>query len=95
MKITEIRIQLIRHSKTKLRAFAEITLDGQLVIKDFQIFQSDRGPWVGMPSRKMPDGNWRELVFPISTELQETISGTILRAYQDEISRPENHLHQV
>lgn len=90
MKITDIRIQLIKQPKNKLLAFAEITLNDALVIKDFQIFTSERGEFVGMPSRKMPDGSWRETVFAINTELAETISTAILRAYSDEVNRPEN-----
>lgn len=90
MKITDIRIQPIKQPKNKLLAFAEITLDNQLVIKDFQIFSSEHGLFVGMPSKKMPDGTWREIIFAISTELAQTISTAILRAYEDEASRPEN-----
>jgi len=90
MQITDIRIQLIKAPRSKLLAFAEITLDDALVIKDFQIFTSPRGCFVGMPSRKMPDGTWRETIFAINTELSEQIKQTVLRAYEDEVSRPEN-----
>lgn len=90
MQITDVRIQRIKAPRSKLLAFAEITLDDALVIKDFQIFTSPRGCFVGMPSRKMPDGTWRETIFAINTELAEQIKQTILRAYEDEVSRPEN-----
>jgi len=90
MQITDVRIQLIKTPRSKLLAFAEITLDDALVIKDFQIFTSQRGCFVGMPSRKMPDGTWRETIFAINTELAEQIRQTILRAYEDEAVRPEN-----
>ncbi len=90
MKITDVRIQLIRQPKNKLVAFAGITIDEALVIKDFQIFASSRGYFVGMPSRKMPDGTWREMIFSLSTEFSEYLTGTILRAFEDEISSPEN-----
>ncbi|GAB4277382.1 MAG: septation regulator SpoVG [Candidatus Rifleibacteriota bacterium] len=90
MNITDIRIQRIRNPKGKLLGFAEIILDGKLVIKDFQIFTSNRGLFVGMPSRKMPDGSWREMVFSIDTELSETLKNSILRAFEDEANRPEN-----
>lgn len=89
MKITDIRIQLIKQPKSKLLAFAEITLDDQLVVKDFQIFSSDRGLFVGMPSKKLSDGTWKELIFPIETELAERIKTSVLRAYEDEVQRPE------
>lgn len=90
MKITDIRIQILKNPKSKLLAFAEITIDEALVIRDFQIISSKNGHFVGMPSRKMPDGSWRDTVFAISTELSETISKMILRAFSDEMNRPEN-----
>lgn len=90
MQITDVRIQLIKSPRSKLLAFAELTFDDSLVIKDFQIFMSQRGAFVGMPSRKMPDGTWRETVFAIDTDLSERIQQTILRAYEDEVNRPEN-----
>lgn len=91
MKITDIRIQLIKNPRSKLLAFAEITIDESLVIKDFQIFASNRGIFVGMPSKKMSDGSWHETVFPIDTDLAKNISDSILRAFHDEINRPENN----
>jgi stage V sporulation protein G len=74
MQITEVRIQIIKAPRNKLMAFASLTLDDALVIKDFQIFSAPNGCFVGMPSRKMPDGTWRETVFAISTELSEQIT---------------------
>ncbi|OGK09629.1 MAG: hypothetical protein A2W80_07290 [Candidatus Riflebacteria bacterium GWC2_50_8] len=90
MQITDVRIQIIKSPRNKLMAFASLTIDDALVIKDFQIFSATSGCFVGMPSRKMPDGTWRETVFAISTELSEQIKQTILRAYEDEINKPEN-----
>jgi stage V sporulation protein G len=92
MQITDIRIHCIKEPKSKLLAFAEITLNNCLVIKDFQIFSSKRGTFIGMPSRKMPDGTWREMVFAIDTDLAEKFKTQILRAYEDEINRPEHQL---
>lgn len=92
MQITDIRIQLIKAPKNKLVAFAGITLDDTLVIKDFQIFSSVKGYFVGMPSRKLPDGTWREQVFSLSTEFTEYLSDSILRAFEDELNSPDNRL---
>lgn len=92
MKITDVRIQLIKEPKNKLVAFAGITIEETLVIKDFQIFSSVRGYFVGMPSRKMPDGTWREQVFSLSTEFTEYLSNTILRAFEDEIHSPDKQV---
>jgi stage V sporulation protein G len=91
MKITDIKIQIIKQPKNKLRGFASVTFDESLIIKDFQIFQGKNGYFLGMPSRKMPNGEYREIVFSISTSLSEALSETVLRAFDDEINRPDNN----
>lgn len=92
MQITEVRMQVLKNPKGKLRAFATLIFDNSLVIQDFKVFAAEHHNFVGMPGSKMPDKTWKDLVFAIDTTLQETIKNTILRAYEDEIQRPE-HQH--
>lgn len=88
MKITDIRLQILKSPQSKLKAFATIVLDDVLAIKDLRIFESVKGDFVAMPSFKTPKGEWREVVAPISTELREQISSYVLRAYHDELLKP-------
>jgi len=60
--ITEVRIKLVDTSgrnagsaDEKLLAFCSITLDNTFVIRDLKIINSQRGPFVAMPSRKLAD----------------------------------------
>lgn len=55
MKITEIRIKLVPGKRDKLRAFASITIDGALVIRDIKIIEGGERLFVAMPSRKLCD----------------------------------------
>ena len=55
MELTEIRIKLIRDKADKLRAFASITIDQTLVIRDLKIIEGAHGLFVAMPSRKLCD----------------------------------------
>jgi stage V sporulation protein G len=55
MNITEIRIKLLLSQRDKLRAFASITVDNCLVIRDIKIIDGARGLFVAMPSRKLCD----------------------------------------
>jgi len=55
MDITEIRIKLVNNSREKLRAFASVTFDGDLVIRDLKIIEGPEGLFVAMPSRKLAD----------------------------------------
>lgn len=55
MRISEVRIKLVRSPGDKLRGFATITLDDALVIRDLKIIEGPRGLFVAMPSRKLQD----------------------------------------
>jgi stage V sporulation protein G len=55
MNITEIRIKLLVSQRDKLRAFASITVDDCLVIRDIKIIEGGKGLFVAMPSRKLCD----------------------------------------
>lgn len=55
LNITEIRIKLVPGQRDKLRAFASLTLDGALVIRDIKIIDGGDRLFVAMPSRKLCD----------------------------------------
>jgi stage V sporulation protein G len=55
MKITEVRIKLLQSTRDKLRAFASLTLDDCLVVRDIKVIEGGRGLFVAMPSRKLCD----------------------------------------
>ena len=55
MKITEIRVKLVRNPHDKLRGFASLTVDSCLVIRDLKIIDGANGLFVAMPSRKLCD----------------------------------------
>lgn len=94
MQISRINISLLHQPKGNLVGFAEIVLDESLVIRDIRIMSSERGNFIGMPSRKLPDGSWKETVLCINSELEQNIKSLVLRAYDDEINRPEVKLQK-
>ncbi len=55
MNITEIRIKLVGDPQDKLRGFASITIDSELVVRDIKIIEGGKGLFVAMPSRKLHD----------------------------------------
>ena len=55
MKITEVRVKLRRNAKDKLRAYASITIEESIVIRDLKIIEGPKGYFVAMPSRKLCD----------------------------------------
>ena len=39
-----------------------------------------------MPSRKNPDGTFRDMVHPINAEFRATLENAIIEAYQQEVA---------
>lgn len=72
-----------------LVGFATVKLNDCFVVEDFKVLQSDKGLYVGMPSK--PDKNsrtgYRDTVKPITKEFREELHGAILEAYQQEIEK--------
>ena len=80
MNITDVRV-FPQAGGTTLRAFANVTLDGAFAVHDLKIVDGKKGLFVSMPSRKLPDGKYRDLAFPVTRELREEIQSRVLGAY--------------
>ncbi len=83
MKITDVRIRLVKKEEGKLKAVASITIDDCFVIHDIKILEGNEGCFVAMPSRKTPDGEYKDIAHPIKSETREEIIGMILTAYNN------------
>lgn len=55
MNITEVRVKLLENQPDKLRAFASITIDDFVVIRDLKVIEGANGLFIAMPSRKLCD----------------------------------------
>ncbi len=84
MKITDVRVRLVSKEDAKLKAVASITIDDCLVVHDIKIINGKDGLFISMPSRKTPDGEYKDIVHPINTETREELKNTILEAYEKE-----------
>lgn len=83
MKITDIRVRLVNKEDTKLKAVASITIEDGLVVHDIKIIDGKDGLFISMPSRKTPDGEYKDIVHPINTEVREQIKNAVITAYEE------------
>ena len=83
MKITQVKINLV--SGEPLKAFASITLESCFVIHDLRIIKTQDKMFVAMPSKKLPDGEHKDIVHPINQETRKQIEQVVLEAYQKTI----------
>lgn len=82
MKITDVRIRLVTKEDSKLKAVASITIDECFVVHDIKVIEGKEEFFISMPSKKTPDGEYRDIVHPINTETREKIIEEVLKAYE-------------
>jgi len=82
LKITDVRIRLVTKEDSKLKAVASITIDECFVVHDIKVIEGKEGYFISMPSKKTPDGEYRDIVHPINTETREKIIEEVLKAYE-------------
>ena len=84
MNITEVRIRLVKKDEGKLKAVASITIDNCFVIHDVKVIEGTDDYFIAMPSKKTPDGEFKDIVHPLNTETREQLKKIIL----DEFKKP-------
>ena len=84
MKITDIRIRLIQNEESKLKAVASITIDECFVVHDIKVLEGNQGYFVSMPTRKTPEGEYKDIAHPIKTPTREEINKLVLAKYEEE-----------
>ncbi len=83
MNVTEVRINRLKNSNGgKLAAFASVTFDDVLVVRDFRVMNGEEGAFVAFPQRQnKKEDKYYDTVFPLSKEFRETISRKVLSEY--------------
>ena len=81
MNITDVRIRRINQDG-KMKAVVSVTFDDEFVVHDVKVVEGPNGLFVAMPSRKTPEGEFRDIAHPISSAAREIIQRAVLSAYQ-------------
>jgi stage V sporulation protein G len=85
MKITEVNISL--RNEDKLKAFVNVTFDDAFVVRGMKVIKGTSGYFISMPSRKMPDGTYRDIAHPIQNEFRNYVEREILQEYQNALEQ--------
>ena len=84
MDITDVRIRKI-DVEGKMKAVASVTFDNEFVVHDIKIIESHSGLFIAMPSRKTPDGDFKDIAHPINAEVRERLQTAILGKYENSL----------
>ena len=79
MEITRVTVREIDMNMVK--GIASIILDDCFVIHDLRVVDGDRGYFVAMPSRKLPNGDFKDIAHPLNSETREKIQEAVLREF--------------
>ncbi|MBS4534677.1 septation regulator SpoVG [Clostridium sp. D2Q-14] len=84
MKVTDVRIRKI-NDDGKMKAIVSVTLDNEFVVHDIKIIEGLNGLFIAMPSRKMADGEFRDIAHPINSETRTKIQNAVFEEYENQI----------
>ncbi|MCR5308263.1 MAG: septation regulator SpoVG [bacterium] len=80
MKITDVRLKKV-DGHNRLKAIASVTIDDCFVIHELRIIDGDNGLFIAMPSRKLPEGEFKDIAHPINAETREQLEKAVLDEY--------------
>lgn len=84
MEITDVRLRKIE-TEGKLRAYVSVTFDDSFVVHDLRVIDGTKGMFVAMPSKRLPNGDHKDIAHPINTEIREKIQNAVLDVYHREL----------
>ena len=81
MEITDVKIRRTFES-APLKAVASVTFDGQFAVHDIKVISTESKLFIVMPSRKNPDGSYRDIAHPINSSFRASLEQKVLSAYE-------------
>jgi stage V sporulation protein G len=81
MQITDVRVRKIA-AEGKMKAIVSVTFDNEFVVHDIKVIEGQNGLFIAMPSRKTPDGEFKDIAHPINTQTREKIQKAVLDEYK-------------
>ena len=81
MNITDVRVRKVA-KESKMKAVVSITIDNEFVVHDIKVIEGEKGLFIAMPSKKTPDGEYRDVAHPINGEMRAVLQDAILSEYE-------------
>lgn len=82
MEITDIKFRHVEQFG-RLKALVSVTFDGSFAVHDIKIIDGRGRLFLAMPSRRMPDGQFRDIAHPVGSEMRGELERQVLDAYRD------------
>lgn len=82
MNITDVRVRKLP-TDGKMKAIVSVTFDDEIVIHDIKIIEGAESLFIAMPSRKLPNGEFRDIAHPINSESRAQIEEAVFAKYEE------------
>lgn len=85
MNVTDVRIRKL-NQEGKMRAIVSVTFDDSFVVHDIKIIEGQNGLFIAMPSRKVAEGDYRDIAHPINSETRNELQEIIFSEYEKAVT---------
>lgn len=86
LEITDIRIKRVA-TDSKMKAVVSVTFDNAFVVHDIKIIEGQDKLFTAMPSRKTPEGEYKDIAHPINSDMRIQLEKAILDQYEKELAQ--------
>lgn len=80
-------IRITLHHRESTRALVSLKVADAMYLTGFRIVEGKNGPFVSMPSKKDPGGEYRDIFFPASREMRDRLNAAVIEAYNAELAK--------
>ena len=85
MQITDIKIRKF-FDEGPMKAVVSVTFDDALAVHDVKVIHARDRYFIVMPSRKNPDGTYRDIVHPINSSFRAELEAAVIDAYNVQLA---------
>lgn len=82
MEVTKVTLRPV--AMNKVCAIASVVLDDAFVIHDLRVVNGEKGLFVAMPSRRLPNGEFRDICHPINADTRQMIQDRVLAQFEED-----------
>ena len=94
MQITYVRVRKV-FDEGPMKAIVSVTFDNELALHDVKVINARDKYFVVMPSRKNPDGTYRDIVHPINATSRNLLETAVIGAYFEKLKEIEENPESV
>ena len=95
MQITDIKVRKLFDGDSTMKAVVSVTFDGQLAVHDIKVIYAKERYFIVMPSKKNPDGTFRDVVHPINAQFRGMLESAVIDAYDKALAEAEHFAEEA